>query len=311
MSSALPPEKKSPKSALLRKLLASSSPTVIAGAHDGLGARLVEEAGFDGVWASGFEVSAAHGVPDASIITMTEMLESARIMNQAVTIPVVADCDTGFGNAINAIRTVELFEAAGIGGICIEDNVFPKRCSFYTGVSRHLAPVEEQRLKIQAALDARASPDFVVIARTEALVAGCGTEEALRRAAVYADTGADAILVHSKQSTVDELAEFARAWKRPTPLVCVPTTYHRASVEELSRLGFKMIVFANHGLRAAVSGMQTALRKLRQTGVASSIEDEIAPIAEIFRLVNLDRLRAEERNYLPSERQDPTTPVAS
>ena len=151
-------------SAQLRRLLASPGPIVIAGAHDGLTARLVEEAGFHGVWASGFEISASHGVPDASILTMTETLEAARRMADAVTIPVVADGDTGFGNAINAIRAVEAFERAGVAGLCIEDNVFPKRCSFYPGVKRLLTDVDEQTLKIRAAVGARATQEFVAIA---------------------------------------------------------------------------------------------------------------------------------------------------
>src|SRR5438477_9150595 len=159
-----------PGGAALRRLLALPAPIVIAGAHDGLTARLVQEAGFDGVWASGFEISASHGVPDASILTMSDALAASRVMNDAVTIPVIADCDTGFGNAINAIRTVQAFEAAGIAGLCIEDNVFPKRCSFYPGVKRLLAPSDEQILKLRAAVDARASADFVIIARTEALI---------------------------------------------------------------------------------------------------------------------------------------------
>src|SRR5205085_3953085 len=180
----------------LRQMLGSPAPIVLAGAHDVLSARLVAEAGFDGVWASGFEISASHGVPDASILTMTETLDAARRMADAVSIPVVADCDTGFGNAINAIRTVEAFERAGVAGICIEDNVFPKRCSFYPGVKRLLADTDEQQLKIRAAKSA-GSEDFVVIARTEALIAGWGLEEALKRGRGYADAGADAVLIHS------------------------------------------------------------------------------------------------------------------
>src|SRR5262245_26820397 len=160
----------------LRRLLSSPGPIVIAGAHDGLSARLVEEAGFHGVWASGFEISASYGVPDASILTMTETLNASRIMSEAVQIPVIADCDTGFGNAINAIRTVKAFEAAGAAGLCIEDNLYPKRCSFYPGVKRMLANADEQALKIRAAVTA-GTRDFVVIARTEALIAGWGLDE--------------------------------------------------------------------------------------------------------------------------------------
>jgi phosphoenolpyruvate phosphomutase len=255
------------------------------------------------VWASGFEISASHGVPDASILTMTETLAAARLMREAVSIPVVADCDTGFGNAINAIRTVQAFETSGLAGLCIEDNIFPKRCSFYPGVKRQLADVHEQTLKIRAALGARATSDFIVVARTEALIAGWGRDEALRRARAYADAGADAILIHSQQSTFDEVASFAEEWDRLTPLVCVPTTYGTATVEELTRLGFKMVIFANQGLRASIRAMQDVLRALRANGSAAGVDDRIAPLSEVYRLVNLNRLRADERDYLPPDEE--------
>lgn len=288
------------QAAALRRLLASPGPIVIGGAHDGLSARLVEEAGFNGVWASGFEISASHGVPDASILTMSETLEASRKMAEAVGIPVIADCDTGFGNAINAIRTVEAFAAAGCAGLCIEDNIYPKRCSFYPGVKRQLADVDEQALKIKACVQT-ASAGFVVIARTEALIAGWGLEEALRRGRAYADAGADAILIHSSQSTVDEVARFAEEWDRLTPLVCVPTTYHGATVDELARIGFKIVIFANQGLRAAIRAAQDALATIRRTGTASAVDDDIVPLAEVYRLVNLPQLKADEQAYLPPD----------
>jgi phosphoenolpyruvate phosphomutase len=287
----------------LRRLLGAPGPVVLAGAHDGLSARLAEEAGFDGVWASGFEISASHGVPDASILTMTEMLAASKLIADSVRIPVVADCDTGFGNSVNAIRTVQAFESAGVAGLCIEDNLFPKRCSFYPGVRRELADVAEQTLKLRAALGARTTSDFVVLARTEALIAGWGLEEALRRARAYADAGADAVLVHSQQSTADEVAAFAEEWDRLTPLVCVPTTYKTATVDELSRIGFKVVIFANQGLRAAVRATQDSLRALRAAGSAAAIDDRIAPLGEVYRLVNLERLKAAEREFLPPDEE--------
>lgn len=288
------------KAAALRRLLAAPGPIVIAGAHDGLSARLVEEAGFDGVWASGFEISASYGVPDASILTMTETLDAARMMSEAVGIPVIADCDTGFGNAINAIRTAQAFAAAGAAGICIEDNVYPKRCSFYPGVKRQLADVDEQALKIRAAIQAGSS-EFVVIARTEALIAGWGLDEALRRGRAFADAGADAVLIHSSQSTVDEVARFAEEWDRLTPLVCVPTTYHSATVDELARIGFKMVIFANQGLRSSIRAVQETLKTLRQAGSASAVNDRIVSLSEVYRLVNLNQLKADEHAFLPPD----------
>jgi phosphoenolpyruvate phosphomutase len=288
------------RSSALRRLFASPGAIVVGGAHDGLSARLVQEAGFHGVWASGFEISASYGVPDASILTMTETLAAARTMGEAVSIPVIADCDTGFGNAINAIRTVDAFRAAGCAGLCIEDNVYPKRCSFYPGVKRQLADVDEQVLKIKACLDA-AAREFVIIARTEALIAGWGMDEALRRGRAFADAGAEAVLIHSSQSTVAEVARFAEEWDRLTPLVCVPTTYSGSTVAELARIGFKMVVFANQGLRASIRATQAALRTIRETGSAASVDREIAPLSEVYRLVNLNQLKANEQAYLPPD----------
>src|SRR5262249_4040034 len=185
-----------------------------------------EEAGFDAVWASGFGISAVQAVPDANILTLTETLEAVRRICAAVAIPVVADCDNGYGNAINVMRTASAFERAGAAGIRIEDNEFPKRCSFYAGVRRELVAPEEHARKIEAACSARRSPDFAVIARTEALIAGLGMDEALRRARAYADAGADAVLVHSKERDFGALRRLAARWQvrgaPNVPLVALP-----------------------------------------------------------------------------------------
>ena len=212
-------------SRLLRARMGQPGPLLVGGAHDGLSSILVREAGFDAVWASGFEISAAHGVPDANILTMSDNLRAAAVMVEASGIPVVADCDNGYGNAINVIHTVRAYEREGIAAICIEDNVFPKRCSFYAGVKRELAPVEEHVGKIKACLDTRRNDDFAIIARTEALIAGWGMDEALLRGRAYADAGADFVLIHSKSPEADEVLGFAERWDRETPLVCVPTIY--------------------------------------------------------------------------------------
>src|SRR5882672_524938 len=239
-----------------RTLLGSASIVLAAGAHDALSAKLAEEAGFDAIWASGFGISAVQAVPDANILTLTETLEAVRRIVDAVGIPVIADCDNGYGNAINVMRTAGEFERAGAAGMCIEDNEFPKRCSFYAGVRRDLVPVEEHARKIEAATAARRDPGFLVIARTEALIVGLGLEEALRRARAYAEAGADAVLVHSKSSNFDELRAFAASWDRPVPLVAVPTTYPGVSPAELQAAGFRMAIFANQALRAAIVGMR-------------------------------------------------------
>src|SRR5438552_8849052 len=183
-----------------RLLLRGPGVVLAAGAHDALSAKLAEEAGFDAIWASGFGISAVQAVPDANILTLTETLEAVRHIVDAVRIPVVADCDNGYGNAINVMRTVGEFERAGAAGICIEDNDFPKRCSFYAGVRRDLVAVDEHARKIEAATEDRRNHAFAVVARTEALIAGLGIDEALARARAYAAAGADAVLVHSKAS---------------------------------------------------------------------------------------------------------------
>jgi len=278
-------------------LFRESGPIVAAGAHDALSARLVAAAGFDAVWASGFGISAVRAVPDASILTMSETLEAVRAMSDATPIPVIADCDTGFGNAINVMRTVTEFERAGVAAISLEDNVFPKRCSFYPGVTRDLVPIEEHARKIAAAKSARSSPEFLVIARTEALIAGWGREHALGRARAYAEAGADAILIHSKQPDLRELAEVAQGWELPTPLVAVPTTYVGASLGELTAAGFKLIIYANQALRAAVSAMRDALRALRE-GEAAQLEQRVAPLEDIYSLVGVDDLQENEARFL-------------
>jgi phosphoenolpyruvate phosphomutase len=284
----------------LRALLSREGPIVVAGAHTGLSARLVEQAGFDAIWASGFEISAAKGVPDANVLTSTETLQAAREMADAAAIPVIADCDNGFGNAINVIRTVRDYEAAGVAAICIEDNVFPKRCSFYEGVRRELAPTDEHAGKVRAAKDAQRTPEFAVIARTEALIAGWGLDEALTRARAYADAGADMILVHSKQKDPGELIAFADKWDRPTPLVAVPTIYKTTKVDELYKHKYKLVIFANHALRASIKAMRETLAIIKEKQFAASVDDRIVKLQEVYDLVGVPDLEKNEAEYLPA-----------
>ncbi len=288
------------KAKKLRALLADPAKTiVIAGAHNGLSAKLVEEAGFEGVWASGFEIATSHAVPDANILTMDDTLRAAKDMNDAVGIPVIADCDNGFGNAINVIRTVQEFERAGIAAICIEDNQFPKRCSFYSGVKRELESVEEFAGKIRAATQARKDPDFVVIARTEAIIAGWGVEEALTRANAYADAGADMVVIHSKSPDPGEIAEFARRWQRPVPLIAIPTIYKDTSVDDLAKMGFKLVIFANHAMRSSIKAMRETLQTLRTSNVAASVEDRVVPLTDVYQIVSLSTMKEQEAAFLP------------
>ena len=288
-----------PATTRLQELLKRPEPALVLGAHDALSAKLAQEAGFDAIWASGFGISATNAMPDANILTMSETLEAVRRMSAAVRIPVIADCDNGFGNAINVMRTVAEYEHAGVAGICIEDNIFPKRCSFYAGVQRELVPIDEHARKIQAAKAARQNTDFVIIARTEAFIAGWGKHEALRRARAYAEAGADAILIHSKAATFDEeLKDFAASWDRPCPLVSVPTTYADITAHDLAAAGFQLVIFANQTLRAAVTGMRNALATLKQEGRPAAVDEQIVALPEIYDLVGVPDLQANEKKFL-------------
>src|SRR4029453_13168199 len=269
----------------LRRLLGQPGVVLAAGAHDALSAKLAEEAGFDAIWASGFGISAVQAVPDANILTLTETLDAVRRICDAVSVPVVADCDNGYGNAINVMRTASEFERAGAAGID-------------AGVRRDLVPADEHARKIEAGCSARRSADFVVIARTEALIAGLGLDEAMHRARAYAEAGADAVLVHSKEPAFDELRRFGEQWSLPVPLVAVPTTYPDVGPRELAAAGFRMAIFANQPLRAAIVAMRDALKQLRETGRASSVNDRIVPLDEVYRLVGVPELKANERRFV-------------
>jgi len=288
------------KARILRDLLARPGLVPAVGAHDALSARLIEAAGFPVVWSSSFTVSAAQrAMPDVNLLTMTETLEAAAHINRAVGLPVVADCDNGYGNAVNVVRTVEEYERAGIAALCFEDNVFPKKCSLYPGMRRELLSIEEHAGKIRAAKRAQRDPATVVISRTEALIAGWGMNEALRRAHAYADAGADMILMHSKAPTAAEVLEFMRLWDRPTPIVVVPTLYPSVTFEELEGAGVKLVIWANQVLRGAVRGMQQTLATLARARRLSALDPHIVTLEEIYRHVGVEEFKEIEREFLP------------
>lgn len=284
----------SSKSAQLRQLIDRSEIARLAGAHSGLGAKLVEEAGFDGVWVSSFEVSAARGMPDMSLLSMTDYLEAAARVNTATTLPVLADCDTGYGGRLNVAYTVQQYEMNGIAGICIEDKVFPKRNSYLLG-GQLLEDADEFATRIEIARRARVSPGFVLVARTEALVVDCRVDEALRRAHLYADAGADAVLVHSKAPTPAEILDFLRAWQQRTPVVVVPTTYGSWNIDDAAAAGVSVVIYANHGLRAATHATREVLRQIRDAGDITRVEERIVPMRDIFRLTGVDEWMVMEK----------------
>lgn len=257
------------------------------GAHDALSAKLADKYDFDAVWVSGFGIcTMTYAMPDLNLVSMAETLEAAVRMDAATSLPVVADCDNGFGGYSNFVRTVTQFERAGIAGICIEDNTFPKRNSLYRGQSvRELIETSEQARRIRAGKEAQQSDEFVLIARVEALIAGHGVEAAVERANAYTDAGADAILIHSRDKTLEEITAFLDAFNRDIPLVAVPTLFPDYTADELSKLGFNMVIYANQAMRASVAAMEETMATLRDERRPSAVDGSIAAVDYIFDLV--------------------------
>ncbi|HET6560450.1 MAG TPA: isocitrate lyase/phosphoenolpyruvate mutase family protein [Marmoricola sp.] len=275
----------------LRVGLAGKEPMVAVGAHDAMSARLIEANGFDAVWVSGFGVSAmAYGVPDLNLVTMTETLDVTRRIDGVTELPVVVDCDNGYGGFSNVVRTVVEFDRAGVAAVCIEDNLFPKRNSLYSGAAkRELVPVGEQARRLRAGKAAQESEEFVLIARVEALIAGHGVEAACERAAAYAEAGADAILIHSKDKSLGEIEGFLNTWHAggvDVPLVAVPTLFPDYSAKELRSKGFGLVILANHPMRASVKAMEETLATLAKDGRAADVDPYIASVEHIFELVH-------------------------
>lgn len=270
-----------------RDVVASTSLTRVAGAHSALGGHVAQEAGFDAVWASSFEVSASRCLPDASLLTMTEYLEASANVQKALSIPVVADCDTGFGGVMNVAHMVREYERAGITAVCMEDKIFPKMNSF-VAADHTLMSIPEFARKIEVAKKVQRTDDFFVIARTEAMISGLGVDEALKRCHAYVDAGADAVLVHSKQRTNAQILEFLAVWDKSTPVVLVPTTYPDWHVDDMRVAGASVVIYANQGLRATVSSLRATFRAIQDAGHSAGLEADIAEVADIFALQHLD-----------------------
>ncbi|MCV6905489.1 MAG: phosphonopyruvate hydrolase [Achromobacter xylosoxidans] len=268
-------------------------------AHNPLSAKLAAEAGFDAIWGSGFELSASHAVPDANILSAGLHLEMMRAIAAVVDVPVIADIDTGFGNAINVAYTVPQYEAAGVSAVVMEDKTFPKDTSLRADGRQELVRVAEFQGKIEAACAARRDPDFCVIARTEALIAGLGQAEALARAAAYEAAGADAILIHSKQTTPDEVLAFIGAWSGRVPLVLVPTAYpqlREADIQALGKVG--LVIYGNHAIRAAVGAMREVFARIRNDGGIHGVDAGLPTVRDIIDLQGDADMRELERRFL-------------
>ncbi len=287
------------KAAQLRRELTSPELSFLMEAHNGLSAKIVEEAGFRGIWASGLSISATLGVRDSNEASWTQVLEVLEFMSDATTIPVLVDGDTGYGNFNNLRRLVKKLCQYNIAGVCIEDKLFPKTNSFI-GEAQPLADIEEFCGKIKAGKDSQLDDDFSLVARIEALVAGWGIDEALRRAEAYHAAGADAILVHSKLATADEILAFKHDWGERCPVVIVPTMYYETPTETFRKAGISVVIWANHNLRASISAMRDVCRKIYEEQGLVDIEDEITSVQDVFELVGNQELAEAERRYLTS-----------
>ena len=277
-------------------------------AHDGISAKIVEEAGFKGIWASGLALSTALGVRDSNEASWTQVLEMLEFMSDATQIPILVDGDTGYGNFNNLRRAVRKLGQRGIAGICIEDKLFPKTNSFI-GEGQPLANIDEFCGKIKAGKDSQLDNDFIVIARVEALISGWGMEEALKRANAYYNAGADGILIHSKKSDGLEIIQFLNEWANRCPVIIVPTTYYQMPTDNFRKAQASVVIWANHNIRAATSAMQEVSRRIFRDQSLTGIEDSITSVKELFKLTNNGELAEAEKIYLPKTKDETTAIV--
>jgi 2-methylisocitrate lyase-like PEP mutase family enzyme len=282
--------------ARLRALLESGQTIVAPGAFDPLAARLVEEAGFPAVYMTGFGTSAALiGRPDVGLLTMTEMAASAGRIADCVDIPVIADADTGYGNPLNVIRTVGAYEAAGVAGIHIEDQVAPKKCGHMEG--KLVIGAREMAAKVRAAVEARAQPEFVIIARTDARAVE-GLEQALERARLYREAGADALFIEALVSEA-EVEEAARAFPG-VPLLFNWTEGGKTppvSLARLTELGYRIVIFPISTLLAATAAMRAILREIAVSGTPAAALADLPTFGEFVDFIGLPQVREAERRY--------------
>jgi phosphoenolpyruvate phosphomutase len=290
------------KTVQMRELLQSEKVQFLMEAHNGLSARIVEEAGFRGIWGSGLSISAALGVRDNNEASWTQVLEVVEFMSDATTIPILLDADTGYGNFNNVRRLVRKLEQRGVAGLCIEDKLFPKNNSLLDGVQQPLEEIDVFVGKLKAAKETQEDPDFCVVARTEAFIAGWGLGEALKRAEAYCRAGADALLIHSKISSADEILAFMEVWRDTCPVIIVPTMYYQTPTSVFENAGVRVVIWANHLLRSSVTAMQATAARICAEQSLLTVEKEIVPVKEVFRLQNCDELKEAEARFLPPQK---------
>jgi 2-methylisocitrate lyase-like PEP mutase family enzyme len=276
----------------LRELLAGEAIVVAPGVFDGLSARLAASAGFEAVYATGGGIARSMGYPDLGLLTASEVVDRLAGIVEHAGVPVIADADTGYGNALNVRRTVRAFERAGVAALHLEDQTFPKRCGHLDDKS--VVAVEEMTQKLRAARDAAGDPDLVLIARTDAIAVE-GLERAIERAHAYAEAGADVLFVEAPR-TVEEIAAVARRLPQPklinmfqggkTPLV---------PLAELARLGYRVVIIPSDLQRAAIRAMQETLAVIRRDGNSAAIAGRLASFTEREAIVGTERYLALDR----------------
>jgi phosphoenolpyruvate phosphomutase len=282
----------------LRELLDSSELHFLMEAHDALSAAIVERSGFKGLWASGLSIASSLGFRDANEASWTQVVEVVERMADATTVPILVDGDSGFGNFNNArLAALKLYQR-GAAGICLEDKGFPKMNSF-VGDRHPLADIAEFSGRLRAVKDTVPASGFVLVARIEALIAGHGQDEALERAHAYKEAGADAILIHSRRSTADEILAFTHAWAKRLPVIIVPTKYYRTPVDVYRDAGISIAIWANHAMRASVGAMREVCRRILEEQGIAGIENQVATLDEVFGLMRYSELASAEEKYLP------------
>ena len=293
-------DKKLKKTTQFKNMLLSSELEFIMEAHNGLSAKIVEETGFKGIWASGLSLSAALGVRDNNEASWTQVLDVLEFMSDNTSIPILLDGDTGYGNFNNFRRLVKKLEQRQIAAVCIEDKLFPKTNSFIGGETQPLADIDEFCGKIKSGKDTQENPDFCVVARTEAFIAGWGLKEAIRRAEAYRVAGADAILVHSQKATDLDIEQFMKEWANRHPIVIVPTKYFSVPTDKFRSMDISMVIWANHNMRAAVTAMKKMSKQIFEEQTLINVEHTCASVSEVFRLQGADELQDAEKKYLPT-----------
>ncbi len=292
------PDRPVSRFARLRAMLAGPELAFLMEAHSGLSAKIVEEAGFQGIWGSGLSMSASLGLRDNNEASWTQVLEQVEYMADATSLPILLDGDTGYGNFNSVRRLVAKLCARGVAGVCIEDKLFPKTNSFI-GEAQPLADMEEFCGRIRAGKDSQTDDDFSIVARVEALISGHSMDEALRRAEAYHRAGADAILIHSKKRTAHEITGFMTRWGDRCPVVIVPTMYYGTPTDLFRKAGVSTIIWANHLVRTSITAMRETAARIQADQSLADIEGRVASVKDIFALMDNDELETAGDRYLP------------